>query len=131
MTHFRSNHSGFTLAEMLIAVLIVAVALTPIFARQSGLLGRVAQSSHLLDYWLKARQFLTEALEKAENKQLEKKVGQPPLYLVYTSSKVSEQSSLKKIKNLQRKRVDYRDKPDGKSQGSIVTFMVEPEKKAS
>lgn len=133
--HFKNNRSGFTLAEALIAVLVVAIALTPIVARQSGLMRRVSDASRLFDNWLKARQFFAEARESDEHGksdwQLEKKVGTPPLHVQYNKQKISGQSSLKAYKNLYRHQVTCKNTPAEQPQTMLVTFILEPEKKTS
>lgn len=130
------NRNGFTLIEVLFAMMIAALTLTPLFTMFSTILRRVNKSSQAYDYSLVCKNFLYEARQKqepeAQDFSLEKKDVELDAALTYALEKgVTQQSTLKSLQGLHREVVTITFTQDGqKKQDKLVAFVYKkPEQK--
>jgi prepilin-type N-terminal cleavage/methylation domain-containing protein len=136
MIHFKSHKRGFTLIEVMFAVMIMGIALTPISLIYSLVVRRVSSSSRSYNLLLLCKNFLQEAHQKQEwNAQtfsLEKKEVDFDVTLTYSLEKgVDQKSSLLSVQNLHREVVTISWKEDGRPhQEQLVAFVYKkPEQK--
>ncbi len=134
MMVFRNK--GFTLIEVLLAVAIIGLVLTPIFSIQLNVMRSNSKASQALARIFLGKQFLVEnefSLKADEQeKRIEKKIDRPPTTLIYQLSKIPENSSLKKFKNvlLESVTMQWVDRQGKKRQEKLVTFVYKPEAKS-
>jgi hypothetical protein len=122
----------------MMAMMIAALTLTPLFTMFSTILRRVNRSSQAYDYTLACKNFLYEARQKQEPEvqdfSLEKKETDFDATLSYALEKgVSQQSTLKALQGLHRELVTITFTQDGqKKQDNLVAFVYKkPEQKKS
>lgn len=127
------NKPGFTLIEVLLALAIIGLVLSPIFVIQSAVLRSSSKAASLYTRLLNAKDFLIDQqFEHADSDQpatTERKVANPPTNLVFSSKKIPENSSLKKFKNIMIESVsmEWTDAQNKKRQEKLVTFAFKPE----
>lgn len=136
MIVFRNNSkSGFTLIEVLLAMAIIALVLTPIFAIQLAVMRGNAKASQALSRIFLAKQFLVEnefqLKPDEQEKRIEKKIERPATTLIYELKRVPENSALKKFKNILIESVlmQWVDRQGKKHQERLVTLVHHPEVK--
>lgn len=122
---------GFTLIEVLVALAIVAIVLTPLFIMEGNTLnslGRlVARSARIMA----AREFLADQLLAATTQETpartaQRAVANPPTQLRYELADPSS-AALKKYKGLKRARVTAQWTSKGRQQQEgVVTFIYQP-----
>jgi prepilin-type N-terminal cleavage/methylation domain-containing protein len=123
------NKAGFTLIEVLLALAIIGLILSPIFMLQSNVLQSSSARSRLFSYILEAKKFLLEnefgLSKEADESRNEKKITNPPGTLIYELKKVSQESPLKKFKNLSAQTVTMQwiDRQGKRQQDKLVTFL--------
>ena len=66
MMHFKNHKRGFTLIEVMMAMMIAALTLTPIFLMYTMIMRRVSKSSRAYEYIILCKNFLSEARQKQE-----------------------------------------------------------------
>ncbi len=131
------NKSGFTLVEVLLALTIIGLVLSPIFVIQSSVLRSTSKAAQIFTRLLIAKDFLIDQqFEHADSDQAvttERKITVPPTKLVFSSKKVPDNSSLKKIKNIMVESVafEWTDAQGRKQQQKLVTFSFKPEQEKS
>ena len=123
MMHFKNHKYGFTLIEVLFAMMIASLTLTPFFSMLATVLSRVNKASRAYDYSLLCKNFLYEARQKqepdAQEFSLEKKEIEFDASLTYFLDKdVDVKSTLKSIQGLHKETVTiswekYEQKNDG------------------
>lgn len=127
------NKDGFTLTEVLLAVAVVGLTLTPIYLSQSTAMRQSAVYSRLLARVFAAKKVLLESEfalpEPLQPTQVAKKIDNPPTTFTYQLKKLPEQSSLKKFKNIWVESVSWPDERNAKRQNRLVTFIFKPEQK--
>lgn len=127
------NNNGFTLTEVLLAVAIIGLTLTPIYLSQSTAMRQSALYSRLLARVFAAKKILLESEfslpEPLQPTRISKKIDDPPTTFAYELKKIPEQSSLKKFKNVWVESVSWPDERNPKRQQRIVTFIYKPEQK--
>jgi len=129
MIAFKNEKAGFTLIEVLLALAIVGLVLSPIFMLQSNVLRSSSARSKLLSRVLEAKKFLLEnefgLSKEADASRNEKKIANPPATLIYELKKVSPESSLKNFKNLAAQTVTMQwvDQQGKRQQDKLVTFL--------
>ena len=131
------NHScGFTLVEVMLAMMIMALVLPPIFSIFGTVLQRVNKSSRRYDLTLLCKNFLYEARQKqepdAQEFSLEKKETAFDGALTYSLEKgVSQASSLKSLQGLHREVVTISwQENDQKKEDQLIAFVYKkPEQK--
>lgn len=120
---------GFTLIEVMMAMMIASLTLTPLFMIFSTILRRVNKSSQAYDYSLVCKNFLYEARQKQESEaqdfSLEKKEVEFDATLSYALEKsVPQGSKLKDLQGLHREIVTITFTQDGqKKQDNLVAFV--------
>lgn len=126
----RSNNikTGFTLIEAVMAVLVLGISFTVIFAFQSNLLKRVF-STH--DFVLRAiyikNFFVNTDLENTYEKDINKKIDDPALELNYTSKDVNTIKALEKFKNVLIEKSEFSwNSIFGKRKEIFITFKFNP-----
>lgn len=134
MVVFR-NSSGFTLIEVLLAMAIIGLVLTPIFSIQLGVLRSNSRASQSLARIFLGKQFLVEnefqLKPEDQEKRIEKKIERPATTLFYELRKIPDNSALKKFKNILIESVlmQWVDREGKKRQERLVTFIFKPESK--
>ena len=126
-----SNHAGFTLIEVLLALAIIGLVLTPIFLGQAFIVRSNGRASRYLASLFAAKKYLAEtelglSAEVSETAS-EKKIDNPRTVLRYELKKIPPTSSLKNFKNVLIERVSWADMRTPKKQDSILTFLYKPE----
>src|SRR5262249_35030348 len=122
------NNSGFTLVEVLLAMAIIGLVLTPIFAIQLGVMRANARASQALSRIFLAKQFLVESefqlKPEDQEKRIEKKIEKPAMTLIYELKRIPENSALKKFKNIliQSVLMQWVDRQGKKRQERLVSF---------
>ena len=128
--------NGFTLIEVLLAMAIIGLVLTPIFAIQLAVLRSNARASSTLSRIFLGKQFLVEnefqLKPDEQEKRIEKKIDKPATTLTYELKRVPENSALKKFKNILIESVTMQwvDRQGKKRQERLVTFAFKPEVKS-
>lgn len=134
MIHFKNKLSGFTLIEVLLALAIIGIVLTPIFLIQQVVLRRSSSDARFFSRIIYAKDFLVD--QQFENMQeaqeigaTEKKITNPPTTLIFSSKKIPENSALSKFKNVMLDSVtmQWTDERNKKRQEKLVTFSFRPE----
>lgn len=138
MIHFKNHKRGFTLIEVVLAMSIAALVLTPILTILSTIIQRVDRSSKAFDYILLCKNLLYEARQKqepdAQNFSLDKTDVDSGAVLTYSFEKsVDPKSSLASLQGLHKELVTVAWKErDKKRQEQLVTFVYKkPEQKKS
>lgn len=124
--------AGFTLIEVLLAMAIIGLVLTPIFMGQSAILRATALASRRLARVFAAKKILIDSELALEPDIREysstKKIDHPPTTFTYELKKISDESSLKKFKNVLIQTVSWPDERSKKKrQDRLVTFLYRPE----
>ena len=131
------NNSGFTLIEVLLALAIIGMVLTPILLIQQIVLRRSSSSANLFSRIIQAKDFLIdqqfENIQETQEVTAEKKITNPPTTLIFNSKKVPENSALKKFKHIKIDSVTMQWTADQnkKRQEKLVTFSFKPEEAKS
>lgn len=110
MIHFKNHKRGFTLLEVMAAMIVAALILGPIFNLFSGTMNRIRNASRKLDRIVMGKTFLYEthlAQKKTKSNEtgIEKKIDDPESTMRYEIMPVSERSSLAGIEGLQREEI--------------------------
>ena len=138
MTHLQNNtKAAFTLIEVIIALCIAAILLPPLLILQMNTFKSTHSFSQSFLQVIQARQFLIEKKISRELQEESAEKSEEPLEefpegkLRYEVKKVSNKSSLKKIKNLYQETVTI-EWPGtfGTEKETVVTFFYQPEKEA-
>lgn len=136
MIHSKNHKSGFTIVEVIIAMAITALSLTPIFVMHGMILERVSRGATTFEIILECKALLVEARQKqdpdAQEFSLEKPVVELDATRRYELDKsVDQKSSLATVAGLHRESVIMHWTRDGqKKQERLVTFVYKkPEQK--
>jgi len=136
MMRSKNRNQGFTLIEVMMAMMIASLTLAPIFLMFTAIIRQVNKSSRAYDYSLVGKNFLYEARQKqepeAQDFSLEKKETEFDTTLAYSLNKgVGEQSALKALQGLHRETVTISWQENGqKKQDKLVAFVYKkPEQK--
>lgn len=132
----KNHNKGFTLIEVMMAMMIASLTLAPIFLMFTAIIRQVNKSSRAYDYSLVGKNFLYEARQKqepeAQDFSLEKKETEFDTTLAYSLNKgVGEQSALKALQGLHRETVTISWQENGQQkQDKLVAFVYKkPEQK--
>ena len=138
MIHFKNHKSGFTLIEVMLALMIVAFALTPVFSLLTTVMQRVRSSAVKYSWIVMAKNVLYEAHQKqdptAQTFSLEKQEIDFDGMLTYSLEKeVNQKSSLKGLQGLHPEKVVISWTELGqKKRQQLVSFVYKkPEQKKS
>jgi len=128
--------TGFTLIEVLLALSIVGLVLTPILMLQSMLIKNTNKRAQLIDRIYAAKKFLIDSevalAPDANESSADKKISNPPTIMRFELKNVSSNSSLKKFKSIKQASViSSWVEPGAKRQERIVTFLFRPEGKTT
>jgi len=127
------SKKGFTLIEVLIALAIVGMALTPLLLNQSSLVLRVAENARKIKRIFAAENFMVTSFIEFEKdpqkKKNVKKIEEPEIQLSYRISKPSEKIK-KEFKDIYTTNVTTERKEQEKAQKEkLVNFLFLPELK--
>lgn len=135
MIRFKNhNHSGFTLAEIMLALFIMATLLSSIIVLLQNSVQVIGFFSHKLEYVLQLRSlFVEKAMERAQaidKEQTEKKTDTNSITVVV--KKPEKNSSLSSLKNIaiETARARWKEGVYNRS-AALITFLYKPEKKKS
>jgi prepilin-type N-terminal cleavage/methylation domain-containing protein len=139
MMYFKNHKCGFTLIEVMLSMMIVAIVLTPLFILHGVIMQRVNKSSRQLYAILWAKQLLYEARQKQEPEAqvftLEKKIEASSAKLKYSlDDGIDAKSSLAAQVGLHRERVSVKwtDHQAVEQHEELVTYVYkQPEQKKS
>ena len=126
-----SRSKGFSLVEVMIAIGIIAIGLTPALLLQNMVLTRVHRMGTRLHRVFLAKQFLFTAREKREKGvdefYLEDQEPAPKTKLLYRSEPVDGDAKFDGLRGLYRERVvlSWQDGRD-RQRENLVTFGFEP-----
>lgn len=124
------NHSGFTLIEVMLALIIVASVGTIIFGIQWQALQAVTRKAQQLHRIFYAKYFMGQArqlLEKSDdprNYALEQKQKNPETYLRYTMEPVNKDSTLSKQKDVYKETIAIKSSPTGFATNLVSFFYI-------
>ncbi|MFZ5953867.1 MAG: type II secretion system protein [Candidatus Dependentiae bacterium] len=102
MIHFKSKH-GFTLLEVLVSVMIVAMIMGPVFLWQTGVFSRTYQASGELNRLFIARNFFINShLQFLDQQAAQKEEASknPAMMMKYELKKVPANSAVAKFKDI-------------------------------
>ena len=130
MIHSKSN-DGFTLIEVLLALSLMAMILTPILISQSSIMFQIGMFRERFRRVSIAKNYLAHAHKNAleDKKTVPLTVDDPPTTLTYRQDKAS--GTITKIfKDVYREtvRIEWTEGTN-KRQDVLVSFVFEPEKK--
>lgn len=129
------NKHGFTLTEVLLAVVLIGLLMTPIYVLQGRAFRSILTAWHRLERYTVAETFMTQtSIEKAKDPQavVDKKIERPATSLRYQLMEVPKESSLKDVKNMYLERVTMTwQEGKKKVEETIVRFRHRPEIKKS
>ena len=133
----RKNNSGFMLMEVLLTIAIIGMTLVPLFMMQTNALRGVYRYAQRLRLIFPAKNFMVDVFagktkqpeekEKADSGTQKEKLKIPPAQLTHKWRKPKENSSLKKLKNMQVHEVIVRGTRGGRE--SIIGCVYKPERK--
>jgi type II secretory pathway pseudopilin PulG len=138
MIRFKNpNAPGFMLFEVLLALAVIGIALTPLFGLQSTMIRSIARISANVQRFLLAHDFLVQsrsaflAHDESTIKQ-EKKAADPTTTLIYEAKPVDEKGPFKSLPGIMQEETDY-VWPDGRTEQReiVVSFVYKPRKKKS
>ncbi len=131
MMNFK-NHNGFTLIEVMIAVAIMGLLLSPLFVLQSSVMNTVSKYSQRLVRVLAGQAFFGQIqLERALNPKLDKetkKIDDPESTFEYSFDDIDEKSKLAKFKDVGLKEVLTKwNSLEGPQEEALISFIFDPE----
>lgn len=131
-TGLIQKQPGFTLIEVLLALAIIGLVLTPIFLIQSAVLRRTSAGAQQFLRIIQAKDFLIdqqfENMQEAQAATAERKITNPPTTLSFSSKKIPDNSALKKFKHIMIDSVTMQwTEQNKKRQEKLVTFSFKPE----
>ncbi len=142
MIHLQSrNTDGFTLVEILVAVLVVALVITPLFMSETNIFSHAVRLSKSLQRTFALKQFFIDSAIKLDAAKIkdkptvEKKIDTviPPLNLKFEIKKVENEERFKKFPDLYRERatVEWQDGVNKRKEAlvSFVTFDIPKKEK--
>lgn len=128
--------TGFVLTEVLLAMAVIGIALTPLFGLQSNMLRSITRVASRIQRLFLAEDFLQNSratfLKEAdtqESKQ-EKKIVDPATALFYDAKAVKDESAFKSLPGILQEQTEMQWQ-DGvtKRREILVTYIYKPEKK--
>ena len=130
MIHSKNN-DGFTLIEVLLAMSLMAMVLTPIFISQNTIMFSVGIFRDRFERITQAKNYLARAHKNAleDKKTGPSTIEDPQTTLTYTQSKASG-ATAKQFKDIYRETVKIEwTEGTNKRQDMLVCFVFKPEKK--
>src|SRR5437667_9832169 len=136
MIHFKNHNGGFTLVEVMIALAVAAMVLTPIFMLYNVMVRNVNRDSQRFNSILSAKQVLNEAAQKQQpdTRQLtfDKKFEDFGFVAQYELQKIkNKKSSFNEIDDVYKETVsvEWTDINNQKRTERLVVFSYKPELK--
>jgi prepilin-type N-terminal cleavage/methylation domain-containing protein len=133
MIHFRNNKPAFTLLEVLMALAVFAILITPLFITQGTVVKNVASNTRLVQRIFLAENMLIDARaqdSQAQTFTFDKKIIAPETQLNYSRNPVEKKSVFQIYNGLVTEKVSMSWSDMGqKREDSIVTFLYKPERK--
>ncbi len=133
MIRFKNHkHTGFTLAEIMIALFIMATLLSSIIILQQNSVQMIRFFSEKFDYMLQLRSLIVEQdinhARGIEKEQLEKKTDISSIMLL--TKPVEKNSTLSSFKNIimQQARARWKEGVHTRS-SALISLLYSPEKK--
>lgn len=127
------NNQGFTLIEVMLAVAIVAMVITPIFILQASAAGNVGRKARLYDRIAAGYSFLIECTFIPKPRENDaKKISQPTAELRYGPVAVAKNSELADIAHLvvDQVKINWLDR-NSKKEELVMALRYQPEEKKS
>jgi prepilin-type N-terminal cleavage/methylation domain-containing protein len=136
----KTDHSGFTLIEVMAALSIVAVTFAIIMSFESYLMTTTKRGSNRIERTWAMTNYLYEChgksmdeLEKDPTKKLTKKITNPELMLTYQQKPIAQSSNLNKLDNLVLETVDaeWKNQQGTSRKDNVINirFMIKKETK--
>jgi prepilin-type N-terminal cleavage/methylation domain-containing protein len=131
MIHFKNRKTGFTLIETIIALMMVAVLLTPVFLWQGSIFQRVTQySARALRIMLGHNFFLDTRMNSSpDDKKLkkEKKVDDIKTKFIFERKEVPSQSAVAQYPGILTERVTISwEQQNKKYTQNLISFIFVP-----
>jgi prepilin-type N-terminal cleavage/methylation domain-containing protein len=131
MIHSK-NHNGFTLIEVLLAMSLMAMILTPILISQNIIIFSVSSFKNNLQRMILAKNYLIQAHKNAsEGKKIgPRSIDEPRTTLTYKQERVTG-SMTKQFKDICKETVviEWTEENNVKRQDKLVSFIFKPENK--
>ncbi len=130
-----SGAHGFMLLEVLIALAIVGIALTPILGLQSNILRSIVHITARIERFFLAEDFFLQSRaaflkqESNETKQ-DKKVANPPTTLTYAAKPIKEEGAFKLLPGIIQEETEYQwQEGNAKQRDMFISYVYKPRKK--
>lgn len=128
------NRNGFTLVEVMIALVVIGLAITPLLITESNVMNATARATAMWRRFTTAHHFLiTNAAELSADQPtltLENQSTRPSMTMKFSAQKVADSSSVAAFKQLYVQRVTYEwQEGAAKKQETLQKFVVMPEAK--
>lgn len=120
------NNSGFTLIEAMLAIALIAIAMTPLLITQGSVVQAVARVSARVQRIFFAQNFFIEGRAEAGDEtkfSLDKKIDAPSTIFSFERKSVDSKSSLAKIKHVVIDRVKASWEDESKKQKEVVVSV--------
>ena len=130
MIHSK-NHNGFTLIEVLLALSLMAMILTPILISQNTIMSSVSYFANSLQRIMSAKNYLVSAHKNALQDKTTgpRTIENPATTLTYKKDRTTA-AMAKQYKDVYRETVLIEWTEDtNKRQDTLVSFIFKPEKK--
>jgi prepilin-type N-terminal cleavage/methylation domain-containing protein len=130
MIHSK-NHNGFTLIEVLLALSLMAMILTPILISQNTIMSSVSYFANSLQRIMLAKNYLVSAHKNALQDKTTgpRTIENPATTLTYAKERTTG-SMAKQYKDVYRETILIEWTEDtNKRQDTLVSFIFKPEKK--
>lgn len=136
----KTDHSGFTLIEVMAALSIVAVTFAIIMSFESYLMtttkrgsNRIERTWAMTNYLYECHGKSTAELEKDPTKKLTKKITAPEIMLTYQQKPIAQSSNLNKLDNLVLETVDaeWKNQQGASRKDNVINirFLIKKETK--
>jgi len=119
------------LMEVLIAIAVVGLMITPIFVMQSGSLRGISRYSDKIRLLFSAKNVAVKVVVKLEEEKEEElsgteQINRPSATLTYSVGDIKKGSSLEEVKDMHKIQVATQTRRAGKE--SVVAFVYMPER---
>lgn len=136
----KTDHSGFTLIEVMAALSIVAVTFAIIMSFESYLMtttkrgsNRIERTWAMTNYLYECHGKSTAELKKDPTKKLTKKITDPEIMLTYQQKPIAQSSNLNKLDNLVLETVDaeWKNQQGASRKDNVINirFLIKKETK--
>jgi len=131
MANFKQHKSGFSFIEVVVALMVFALAMTALLTLQGNLSRTVRKGAEKIRIFLSMKNFfydiekknsLAEKLITSEEKKIEEGM------LAYSSHAPADNSQLKKLKNITLERIEFKIPKGQLKQSFVIIKPIVPEK---